>query len=354
MPLKKILCHMKLSTVTSVVVTLLFAAIICFLFPQLTEAKNTKTEMPYYIETIKSPQQINDNVSYYDLRVESGKTEKVELKMHNTSDRPLTLLVKVNTARTGTGGNIDYSGDKKSHLAESLTYSFEELVTGDQEVILQAGETKVVPYYIKVPKRSFSGVILGGFYIQEKPVDSGKSKKTGVSIENRYAYVVGCKISETDQSVEQKFALNNPQLKEWNYAPNIQVDLINQASRIISHYELTGSIKKKKGRIVQTITPKTFSMAPDSKYRLLEGIRLESFPPGEYIYELTITGDRKTWELSEKFTISANEIQQVKEQTGLEDSFSKVLKVVIVMIGILIFITVIVLFRRRRKHEKNN
>ncbi|EUJ46520.1 hypothetical protein MCOL2_18899 [Listeria fleischmannii FSL S10-1203] len=95
-------------------------------------------------------------------------------------------------------------------------------------------------------------------------------------------------------------------------------------------------------------------MAPDSKYRLLEGIRLESFPPGEYIYELTITGDRKTWELSEKFTISANDIHQAKEQTGLEDSISKVLKVVIVMIGILIFITVIVLFRRRRKHEKNN
>lgn len=78
----------------------------------------------------------------------------------------------------------------------------------------------------------------------------GNLKKTGVSIENRYAYVVGCKISETDQSVEQKFALNNPQLKEWNYAPNIQVDLINQASRIISHYKLTGSIKKEKKAVL--------------------------------------------------------------------------------------------------------
>ncbi len=353
MQFKKTYRRITLSIVIFVV-TLLFVAVSCLLFPKLIEATNTKTEMPYYIEIIKSPQQINDDVSYYDLRVEPGKIEKVELKMHNTSNQPLTLSVNANTARTGTGGNIDYSGDKKSKLAESLTYSFEELVTGDKEVTLQAGETRIVQYYIEMPKQLFSGVILGGFYIQEKQVDNGKSEKSGVTIENRYAYVIGCKLSEKDQPVKQKFILGEPQLKEWNHAPNIQVNLINQASRIISHYELMGAIKTKNGRVVHTISPKIFSMAPDSKYRLLEGVRLKAFPPGEYIYELTITGDRKTWNFSKKFTISANKIHQVKEQTDLEDTFSPVLKAVIIAIGILLIIAAIVLFRRRRKHGENN
>lgn len=75
-------------------------------------------------------------------------------------------MIEPNTAITNQNGVIDYSkhGHKKD---SSLKYAFSDLISPKQEIVIKGNETKKVPFTIQMPKESFDGIILGGFYVQE-------------------------------------------------------------------------------------------------------------------------------------------------------------------------------------------
>ncbi|MGJ8729566.1 WxL protein peptidoglycan domain-containing protein [Listeria aquatica] len=327
----------------------------CLIYPAQTLAKNTSSDMAYYVEAIIPDNQMDQTKTYFDLLAKPGEWQTLQLRVHNARSEELTLEIKPHTARTGTGGDIDYSGDDKSSLATSLPYSIEELLEGEEQVTLKPNETRTVSFTLKVPKKAFSGVLLGGFYIHEKnQAKQVDDKKEGVSIKNQYAYVIGCKVRVDEEEEEQQFALKTPKLTKWNDLPAISVGLTNEASRILSQYELQGEIRNHSGKKIQEIKKRTFSMAPDSVYQLIEKVSLDDFSSGKYSYALTVKGENEVWHLKKNFTISGDQIKQV--QTDEEKHESNFLNVLIIGIAVLLLLAILifVLLKRRRKNEEGS
>ncbi|MHC5280210.1 DUF916 domain-containing protein [Listeria kieliensis] len=329
--------------------------VICLIYPKESLAENKPSEMAYYVEAIIPSNQIDQTKTYFDLLVKPGERQTLQLRVHNARSEELTLEIKPHTARTGTGGDIDYSGDKESPLAASLSYSIEELLDGEEQVTLEPNETRTLSFVLKVPDKTFHGVLLGGFYIHEKKQsEQVEPKKEGVSIKNQYAYVIGCQVRMDSEEEQQQFTLETPKLTKWNDLPAIHAGLTNEASRILSKYQLQGEIRNRSGKKIQKIKKQTFSMAPDSVYRLMSKVSLADFPSGKYSYFLTIKGENEVWHLKKDFMISSDQIKQV--QTTKETNGHRFLSILIISLIALLFLAIVVfiLIKRRRKNESSS
>ncbi|WP_249596877.1 WxL protein host-binding domain-containing protein, partial [Peribacillus frigoritolerans] len=85
------------------------------------------------------------------------------------------------------------------------------------EIVIPGKETKKVPFTIQMPKESFDGIILGGFYVHEVNKEEKKKENNKVQIKNEFSYVIGVKLTGTDEVVKPKLKLNEVQEGLMNY-----------------------------------------------------------------------------------------------------------------------------------------
>jgi len=60
--------------------------------------------------------QIDKNQTYFDLLMEPGKEQELEVVLRNNTDKEVTMLADVNTAITNDNGVVDYSWNVASVL----------------------------------------------------------------------------------------------------------------------------------------------------------------------------------------------------------------------------------------------
>ncbi|BFH43359.1 DUF916 domain-containing protein [Paenibacillus melissococcoides] len=117
--------------------------------------------MNYSVKANIPENQINKNLTYFDLKMEPGSKQTISLTVKNGSAERIELMIEPNTAITNQNGVIDYS--KHEHEKDSsLKYAFSELISPKQTVSVKGKETKEVPFTIQMPEEPFDGVILGG------------------------------------------------------------------------------------------------------------------------------------------------------------------------------------------------
>lgn len=87
-----------------------------------------------------------------------------------------------------------------------LIEHFAEIVTeGAHEITLKPNETKDWTATIRMPTNKYDGIILGGLHFQENKDEDAKKKseEKDVQIKNKYAYVIGVKLTETPTVVKK-------------------------------------------------------------------------------------------------------------------------------------------------------
>lgn len=257
--------------------------------------------------------QINSQVSYFDLKVKPGQRQTLTINIKNKDSQAHRYTVTPNLAVTNDNGIIDYS-QAKAKADSSLKFNVKTALSAKQTVTVPAKTTKKVAIKLTMPKKAFNGIALGGINVIQE-MKQQKQKSNGMAINNQYAYVIGLQLRESAKvTLKPNMKLHQVKATQINYrnyvTANLQNDqpVIMHGLKIKSYVTKAGSSKK-----VLTTNKENLSMAPNSNFNFAIGEGTQQLAAGKYVLHLTATADQGKWQFTKNFTISSKQAQTLND-----------------------------------------
>ncbi|MBV7392068.1 DUF916 and DUF3324 domain-containing protein [Enterococcus sp. ALS3] len=328
--------------------------VICFPFVKTDAAEEDSVD--YSIQAIIPENQVNQELSYFDLRVTSGEHQTIQVQVNNFSDQAQKYSVEVNTAQTNGNMLIDYSNNQlPKDSMNQLPIS--EFVDYPKEIEIPAQKAGIISFDINVPEEAFDGILLGGIHVKkhfaenEKPAD-GK-------IKSEYDYILGLRLSENDEAVTPNIEFSKISPANISNNAGIKVQLKNPTATTIKNVTMTGNIysaDSDKSIISRTI--ENGSIAPDSVFDLFffngKTGKTKPLEAGNYRMEMQVKDENDhQWNFSQKFKISQQAAKKVNNQIFTTTSDNTLLYIVIGILSALVLGMLIFWFLKKRQTNKD-
>ncbi len=338
---------------------LLFLTISFLTLPtNLANADNTSSQnqAKYTIQAELPDNQINKQVSFFDLKVTPGSSQDLKFKINNTDNVDHTYLVEVNQAMTNNNGIIDYS-THGSKLDPSQKYNIESMFPKPQKIAVASNTSQEVSLHMTSPNTDFKGMILGGIRIlqlgQTDNIKQDNSKK--LSVNNQFAYVLGVQIQQNTDAVKPNLRLEAAHVSKFNGTPDVAAELQNDTPTIINQGEVKASVTAQGGsqKLLQ-IDKKDMSIAPNTHFNLPVNLSNQSLKPGKYTMRIAAKGDNGTqqWNMARNFTITKNASNKLKKAAAVTATASQPNYKLIVTLAIIAALLIIALLIWNFKLQK--
>lgn len=312
--------------------------------------------VPYSVQAVLPENQINQNVSYFDIEMEHGQSQELEVIIFNSSDEEITVEVSNNPALTNSNGLIVYDGLQEGEdLHDSMTEPFSEISSiDDTSITVAAGEQETVTVTVEAPGTSFDGIILGGLYFTLVPEE--KDEAEGVTIQNRYSYALAVQIAETanDTEVEANIDIINVEAGIINYRTGLQTEFVNTVPKIVNLDIEANVFADGEDEILYSRSEEDFTVAPNSTFKLPVMYDNQPLEPGEYVLEAVATDGDQTWNFEETFEVTEEIADEANEEAVelVEDDNNDLLIYLLiglsVIVGILLIIVVYLMIKRKK------
>lgn len=309
--------------------------------------------------------QVDESSSFYDLKANPGDEIDIQAEVTNHSSAEMKIKMGDYTTYTNANGEINYSAPlAKENEDKSLKVLFSDIaeIKGNGTETLSPGEKKVVTMKLNVPQDAPEGVILGSWYFEKDDEASSdtkqeEKKKTGINIENRFAYAMAVKLTIQNEITTPNMNLLNvfPDLN--NYQKVINANVQNDQPAIISNLNFTGKVTKKGNKnALLTGQLKDRKMAPNSNFNVPFFLGKEPLKAGDYTLHLKATTtdlkwEEQTWEWTKDFTITREEANKLNEEAinDPEPEPNYLLYSLIAIIALLLIVLLVVLFRKKKE-----
>ena len=311
--------------------------------------------MPYSVQAVLPDNQVNENVSYFDIEMEQEQKQELEVIVYNSSNEDITVEVSNNPALTNSNGLIVYEGlSEDEELHDSMVYPFSEISTVNTPAVdVAAGEQETVTVTVEAPDETFDGVILGGLYFSLEPEENDSEE--AVMIQNTYSYALAVQIQETgnENTVKPNIEMLEVDPGIINYRTGLQTEFVNTTPMIVG-LEIEGSVYEAgEEEALYTRTEEDFTVAPNSKFKypvMYDNQRLEA---GDYIFKATATDGNQTWDFEEEFEVTEEAAEEANEEAVelVEEDNSLLIYLVIglgVLVAVLIAVVVYLLVKRKK------
>ncbi|MGX7150249.1 DUF916 and DUF3324 domain-containing protein [Enterococcus ureasiticus] len=314
-------------------------------------------EMSFSVEAKLPENQRDKSKTYFDLRVKPGETQELEVELKNNTDKDVTVQTKANTAITNDNGVIDY-GAVDPKLDKTLAYPFGKLAKVDPEVQLAPKETKLLKVQVALPSETFNGIILGGLHFTQKEEKAGENKESGVQIENKFAYVIGVRLSENDDEVKPELQLTGAKAGQRNYRNNVLGTLQNPTPRILGNMTVTADVFAINNQEAPVFHNKqeNLNMAPNSSFNYGIPTANKPFKAGKYILKMAVEAAGEKWEFEKEFEIKEDEAKKLNDDAVelAEEDSDYTLYFIIggAVFGVVIIGLIIWMIRQRKKHQE--
>ncbi|AKP66261.1 DUF916 and DUF3324 domain-containing protein [Companilactobacillus ginsenosidimutans] len=297
----------------------LFIFLALFSSPKKVSAASTDSNKgaKYTVQAEIPDNQINKQVSFFDLKVRPGTSQDLKIKINNTDSKDHSYVVEVNRATTNNNGIVDYSqhGLKPD---SSLQLDIESIFPAPEKVTVPANSTKEVTLKMNVPHSNFKGMVLGGIRVmQENQVKKPKIiPGQKLSVQNQFAYILGLQIQRNTDTVKPDLKLTKAHVSKYNGQVDVAAQLQNDTPTLINEGEVKASITDQNGstKIIEA-DKKNLTIAPNSNFNLPVNTANQSLKPGKYTMRIAANGDNKTqkWNLAKNFTITPSESKKLKK-----------------------------------------
>lgn len=300
------------------------------------------------------PKNQHTEVSYFDLRMKPGQKQTAIIQMSNNSDKEITVDVSLNGTKTNSNGVLE-NGPSSLEKDSSLKYDFAEIVKGKESVVIPPKQTIDYALDITMPETTFDGIISGGIYMIER--DQESEKQTGM-IKNKYAYLVGMLLTETDKEIKPDLELNKVYADLKNYRNTIIVDFSNTKPAYLDYMTVDVQVMGEKSDEVLYETKQTkMRMAPNSKINFPVSMNGEKMIPGKYRAHILVTsqaGDK--WEWEQDFVITDEEADKFNQEdvSLLQENRINWQLIVMIILGVLALILIVFVIVRMINKKKND
>ncbi|MCT3065006.1 DUF916 and DUF3324 domain-containing protein [Lactiplantibacillus pentosus] len=311
-------------------------------------------DLNYTVQADLPNNQINQKVSYFDLKVTPGQKQNLTLHIKNSDSKEHRYTVSPNLAVTNDNGIIDYS-QANAKADDSLKFNIKTALSKKQVVTVPAKSSQAVTIQLNIPEKTFKGVALGGINIVQELSGKKQQVSSGMAINNQYAYVIGLQLQESDKTtIKPNMKLHSVKAEQRNYrnyvSANLQNDqpVIMHGLKIKSYVTKAGSSKK-----VLTTNKENMSMAPNSNFNFAIGDGNKQLKAGKYTLHLTATADKGKWQFTKNFTITdktakaLNDTAVTEKQTNYFWWFVALGVVIIALLGAIIWL----LLKNRRRQD---
>lgn len=265
--------------------------------------------------TIEKPEnQINNNVSYFDLNVEPGKTQSLVAYLTNTTQEVLNIEALITDAYTTINGTIDYT----PHNARYDTmYPFKlssMLTLEENQLSLQPAESRRVSLTLTVPSDLPKGTVLGGIYL--KPQAGNKENSTdNFQIENTYALVKGVQLTYGNRSdVPQEIDIKEAKLENVNQKQTLTLDIRNDSSILYKdEVSIQATIQKDNAaEVFDFVNSQKYSIAPNSVFYFPIDLTDKKITPGSYTVDVNIQIADKVFAKKLQFIVNKEKLNKTK------------------------------------------
>ncbi|RZI49393.1 WxL protein host-binding domain-containing protein [Lactococcus kimchii] len=314
--------------------------------------------------------------SYFDLLLKPGQTQDLTVVLGNSTDKTVTVEQSVASATTNINGVVEYSPNAIKPDT-TLKYNLVDYVKAPKEIVLKPKSTQAVTVQVTMPNESFSGVIAGGLTYAEKDSDSANSAKNkGISIKNKYAFVVGLLMQQGATKVAPDLKLLKVAPGLVNYRNVINVGLQNPKAGYLNQMYVNAEIKGLTNKSLDyKVNKESMQMAPNSNFNyplaIGEGKKLEA---GKYRLTMTVYGQKDAekgqysmkdstgalqkfdyrWQFTQDFTITAAKAKALNAKDVTikhEKVFPWMLVIGLLILLLALFLLFFILWKRRNTRE---
>lgn len=321
------------------------------------EEKTISTLKDFSYEVIFPENQRNKEVGYYDLLVQPGKNETIQLKLNNLSTHKMTLSLKFNSAKTNGSGVIEY-GPNNFLKDSSLAYDFSEIVTGPDKVEIDANSSKEVTLMIHPPIEPFEGYIVGG--IQVKPLDNAveKNKKGSDVVINEFAFLIGVMLSESDVN-KIKPDLKFHSISVDTNGKNAQLILNFSNSRPVFAEDMALAVevrKKSNDRVIFELNKNKMRMAPNTQINVPIPLKYKLETPGAYTMKTSATlKNGESWSWEQDFDITEKDVPKLNTQfTKMDNELNPFFILLLIVVVVIIVGTAVLVFVKYKGRKINS
>lgn len=304
----------------------------------------------FSVQAIQSKNQLDSKVGYFDLLVKPGRVQPVAIKINNDDKIAHQYEVQTTLATTSDDGDLIYSERSGYKPDQSLQFNVATATSKSGTVRVAAKKTAIVNLEVKVPKRPFPGIALGGITIVQKAT---ANKQKGLSIQNQFAYSLGLQLRENKRKVAPKLNLLTVKPVQQQYQQLVLAKLQNSRAAIMNDLKVTSYVTRvgSTKQLFKT-TKSKMRMAPNSNFNFALGNGKETLAAGKYQLHLWATArDGAHWQFTKPFTVSKRAAASVKAAPDQVQSPTnwKLISVLVGIIVILVGLLVWMIFRNRRR-----
>ena len=305
----------------------------------------------FYVSAELPDNQVNPEVSYFDLRVQPGGRQDLRVRITNEGSQDITLKVAANTASTNLNGVIDYRTPDIRH--EALDFGFADITeVKEPEVHVKAGQTGYAVVSLALPEQAFDGMLLGGILVTRE-LDKNEIRQ-GVNLQNEYSYVIGVKLTESDEETFADFEPIGAGAELINRHTKVVHNIRNTEPAVIKDVALAIEIypANNKNRLLLR-EERMIDVAPSSVVPYACSWKDGEIQPGNYLSVVHLEKEGREWDFEMPFTVTAAQAGDINSNTldeaPQQDSFWMILAIVLAAAVVVCVLLMLYMANKRKK-----
>lgn len=317
---------------------------------------DTERYSDFTVTPIFTEHQIGSDLEYrgyFDVLLEPGMSDSLQLDVKNTGSSPMTVHIDKTNAVTRANGEPDYTQNEKPSPFIPTTMD-SMLSIQNNDVIINPNESAIINVDLTMPAQAFDGVVLGGLAITAMHETDKVKEQNSVGVNSSVKYLVAVQARNTMNPVLPELQATDAGVKVHQMAPAYYVSLENHVGLNMSNVSISGNIKQKSdGKVVARVDEKNRSILPHSKFDVIftsenANQRISS---QEYSYEFIVSSGEETWNFSDNFQVGADKVDDVNATIEVKSTHIMIyvgLAVLVVVNGGLVYIIM-----KQRKAKRN-
>lgn len=286
-------------------VALIALLCLCIAVPALGEDMAASDPVGFTVKAILPENQLGDG-GYFQLLVNPGVRQVIEVEIANHRDTPLIVDISVHDASTNANGLIAYGEDaasKQSPSVSSMTALRLDMLAGnegllsseDNMITIAPGAVVRVPLEITMTDVPLVGQLLGGIVVTK--LDDEQPGEGSFAVRSLYSYAIALQLqSEQDPAIAPSFSFASAQpgnIAGWNA---LVVTIENNAPLVVTGAQLSLRVYRQgETEPVMEAEKERIAMAPHTAMpytlALPEGVTLA---PGAYTVQIDWTYNGQT------------------------------------------------------------
>lgn len=251
-------------------------------------AEGTAEDVHFYIVPVHPSNQRSPENTYFDLRMEPGQRQRLEVQIVNKGEEPLRVQIEALRAHTSISALSSYRADAPEETENPPPVDFAEIVKPEKPTVdVPPNATESCYLDITMPPDPFDGMVHGALAVTEMLDDVDTAQQGSMVIRNQISYVLGIRLTETDSEIEPAFLLENARIDAQD---RLVMTVRNPVAYYASSLRLDVAVRPAGGGDpLFTHENRGASMAANSTMDYTLPLGGSELPPGEYDVALTLT-----------------------------------------------------------------